>query len=600
MNSRHLVPLFCVCLLGWFGEYKPVEAYPHVDHIDSIEGSSEVFDDSFDHGDFISDLTSPDPTLPPINSFGGSLYNPPLSIAAADQVINAAELMELENLNALNSSDFSDSSYLGNGEALNNPSQLLQAQNWRQWLRLTNIRVVPDGLLILVNGNAPVNLQRIVSPDRLVVDLASTSIPPNLHKATIPINRYGVRQIRIAQFQKEPAIARIVLDLDPSAANGVNWQSSFMPSRGGILLRPTTNQPTAVNPTPRPPGSSLPVPVPNNPNPSLPSPPNPATTRPGNTNGPSVIQGIQISNTGQLVIQASQGLTYRGSQDIPSNTYNITISAARISPQLQRPALSASSPLERIRLTQVGDSVIIGMKVATGWAIREAGRNNPQQIALQLLNSGNVAQNPTPRPPTPGFPRPNPNVPAVPNLANRGRGVIVIDPGHGGRDPGAVGNGINEKIIMLPLSQRLGQVLQQMGYSVVYTRTSDIELDLEPRVQLAERVRGDVFVSLHANSVASRSATVTGIETYYAPGSTRGRRLAALVHSQVIAATGAVDRRVRSARFYVLRRTSMPAILVETGFVTNPGDAARLRDPNYQQRIAEAIARGVDQFLRGG
>jgi N-acetylmuramoyl-L-alanine amidase len=138
-----------------------------------------------------------------------------------------------------------------------------------------------------------------------------------------------------------------------------------------------------------------------------------------------------------------------------------------------------------------------------------------------------------------------------------------------------------------------------MGYSVVYTRTTDVEIDLEPRVALAERVRGDVFVSLHANSVASRSSTVSGIETYHAPGSTQGQRLASLVHQQIIAATGAVDRGVRSARFYVIRNTSMPAILVETGFVTNPSDAANLSNPTYQQRMAEAIARGVDQFLQG-
>jgi N-acetylmuramoyl-L-alanine amidase len=458
---------------------------------------------------------------------------------------------------------------------------LLQAQNWQQWLQLSNVQVVPDGLLLLVNGNAQVNLQRIVGPDRLVIDLARTAIPANLHKAAIPINRYGIRQVRIAQFQKEPAIARIVLDLDPSS--NTNWQSSFVPNRGGILLRPTAaTTATPSNPTPLP---GQPIPVPNT-----------ATTRPGNSNLPSIIQGISISNAGQLVIQANQGLAYSGSQDVPSNTYNITVSSARISPQLQRPSISANSPLERIRLTQVGDSVIIGLKVASGWTIRESGRTNPQQIALQLLNAGTVAQNPTP---TPALPTPTPSVPSVPNVANRGRGLVVIDPGHGGRDPGAVGNGINEKIIMLPLSQLLGRTLQQMGYSVVYTRTTDVEIDLEPRVALAERVRGDVFVSLHANSVASRSSTVSGIETYHAPGSTQGQRLASLVHQQIIAATGAVDRGVRSARFYVIRNTSMPAILVETGFVTNPSDAANLSNPTYQQRMAEAIARGVDQFLQG-
>jgi N-acetylmuramoyl-L-alanine amidase len=593
LNSRHLVPLVCVCLLGWFGDYQSSGAYAQIAPTENYQDANNRFAPGRDRHvvdrlavapNHLDKNASTDITLNPFNPTATEL-------ARLGQVHAAADFLDQQSAIA----EHGDLFRSDNQPSFGNSPQLLQAQvsNWRQWLRLSNVQVVPDGLLILVNGNAPVQLQRIVDPDRLVVDLTSTSIPPNLHKATIPINRYGVRQARIAQFQKDPAIARIVLDLDPNAANGISWQTSFVPSRGGILLRPTTT--TVANPTPSTPRPGLPVPVPTNP-----STPNPATPRPANNNGPSIIQAIGISTNGQLTIQATQGLAYSGSQDLPSNTYNITISSARISPQLQRPALAASSPLERIRLTQVGDSVIIGIKVATGWTIREAGRNIPQQIALQLLNSGTVAQNPTPPRPTPGFPRPTPATPTVPNIANRGRGVVVIDPGHGGRDPGAIGNGINEKIIMLPLSQRLGRILQQMGYSVVYTRTSDIELDLEPRVQLAERVRGDVFVSLHANSVASRSAAVTGIETYHAPGSSRGKRLAALVHRQIIAATGAVDRGVRSARFYVIRRTSMPAILVETGFVTNPGDAAKLSDPNYQERIAEAIARGVDQFLRGG
>ena len=77
-----------------------------------------------------------------------------------------------------------------------------------------------------------------------------------------------------------------------------------------------------------------------------------------------------------------------------------------------------------------------------------------------------------------------------------------------------------------------------------------------------------------------------------------GRELASYVHSQIIAATGAGDRSVRGAGFYVIARTSMPAILVETGFVTNPNEAANLDNPTYQKRMAEAIARGIDQFMR--
>ena len=91
---------------------------------------------------------------------------------------------------------------------------------------------------------------------------------------------------------------------------------------------------------------------------------------------------------------------------------------------------------------------------------------------------------------------------------------------------------------------------------------------------------------------------VNGVETYHARGSTTGKELAEYVHSQIIADTGAGDRSVRAAGFYVIAKTSMPAILVETGFVTNPTEAANLDNPSYQKRMAEAIAKGIDQFMR--
>ena len=174
----------------------------------------------------------------------------------------------------------------------------------------------------------------------------------------------------------------------------------------------------------------------------------------------------------------------------------------------------------------------------------------------------------------------------------------MIDPGHGGPDVGATRNGVYEKNITLSMSGYLGRILQQMGYAVVYTRTEDIDLDLEPRVQIAENSRASAFVSVHVNSLDANASQVNGVETYYAPGASLGENLAELVHEQIIASTGANDRGVRSARFHVIVKTSMPAILVETGFITNPSEAARLVSSAYQERMAAAIAKGIDQFLR--
>lgn len=304
---------------------------------------------------------------------------------------------------------------------------------------------------------------------------------------------------------------------------------------------------------------------------------------------PTTIDGLSFNGYGQLVIQASRAITYRSSLDLANNIYSVTVPATRISSQLRRPILGANSPIEQIRLNQVGDSVVISIKTIAGWQIRETPRTNAQAIALQLVSVGVV----------------NTSVPIIPRSQpqqiygnNNGRQLVVIDPGHGGPDVGATRNGIYEKDIVLAMSGRLGRILQQMGYAVVYTRTEDIDLDLEPRVQIAERSRASVFVSVHVNSLEANASQVSGIETYHAPSASLGKNLAELVHEQILASTGANDRGVRSARFYVIRNTSMPAILVETGYITNPSEAARLVNPSYQERMAEAIAKGVDQFLK--
>ncbi len=473
------------------------------------------------------------------------------------------------------------------------PERIAQLPISTGLLRLRNIQIAPEGLLLIINGNPQLNVQRVVSPDRLIVDMQSTSVPRALHGVSIPLNRFGIRQIRVAQFQKNPSVARIVLDFDPNDPNSkLNWQTVFNPSRGGLLISPNgrqANQPGVTQPTPTP---NSPIVINNS-----------SAVNPGLV----LIQSLSFTNSGQILIQANRELNYRGSLDLPSRTFNISISSAQISPQLQRPSLPTSSAIERVRLTQVGSSVLVGVKVAPGWQLRQITDGNQTQIALQLSGSGwgTVAQNPpvnnaSPLPaPTPSpYPAPNPYpLPSV-NVPNRGRGVIVVDPGHGGPDPGTIGNGIYEKHVTLPISLKLGRILQQMGYSVVYTRTEDIDLDLEPRVRLAERVNAEVFVSVHANALEARSAEVSGVETYHARGSVISRQLASFVHDQVISGTGALDRGVRGAGFYVIKHTSMPAILVETGFVTNPREAANLNNPAYQDRMAASIARGVDQFIK--
>ncbi|MDX2256442.1 MAG: N-acetylmuramoyl-L-alanine amidase [Pseudanabaenaceae cyanobacterium bins.39] len=267
----------------------------------------------------------------------------------------------------------------------------------------------------------------------------------------------------------------------------------------------------------------------------------------------TIIEKLSFSNTGQLLIETNNPISYQVSFDINSNSYNIRIANSKISANLQRPTLSANSPIERIRLSQNGNFVEINIKTNPGWIIRELPRLSNQAINFQVsvADKTTSAQTST-NPPTPVLvpSTPNPNLPT--NTGERRRGVILIDPGHGGRDPGAIGNGIREKDVILPISLHIGQTLQSMGYTVFYTRTNDVEIDLAPRVALAERVRADVFVSVHANSLESRANRVNGVETFFAHGSNLGRELAGYVQSEIIAATGANNRGIKPAGFYVI------------------------------------------------
>ncbi|MCU0565102.1 MAG: N-acetylmuramoyl-L-alanine amidase [Oculatellaceae cyanobacterium Prado106] len=178
----------------------------------------------------------------------------------------------------------------------------------------------------------------------------------------------------------------------------------------------------------------------------------------------------------------------------------------------------------------------------------------------------------------------------------QGQIVVAVDPGHGGADVGAVGiDGIREADIVLDIGKKLAEILSQQGVQVVLTRDRDVEIDLEPRVSYAEQVNADLFVSVHANAINMSRPDVNGLETYYYSS---GQGLASDIHRSILDSMDIRDRGVRTARFYVLRRTSMPAVLVEVGFVTGAEDQRRLSDSDYRTQMAQAIARGVLQYIQ--
>jgi N-acetylmuramoyl-L-alanine amidase len=176
----------------------------------------------------------------------------------------------------------------------------------------------------------------------------------------------------------------------------------------------------------------------------------------------------------------------------------------------------------------------------------------------------------------------------------------MIDPGHGGKDSGAIGlGGLREVDVILPIAKRVSSILESRGIQTKLTRDGDYFIGLDERVAMANRYDATIFVSIHANSIDGRP-DVNGLETYYY--GPEGAKLAEVVHRNVLGTVNQRgfylgDRNIRSARFLVLRKSRIPAILVETGYLTNEAEVARLRNDEYRSIEAEGIAKGILEYL---
>jgi N-acetylmuramoyl-L-alanine amidase len=270
--------------------------------------------------------------------------------------------------------------------------------------------------------------------------------------------------------------------------------------------------------------------------------------------------------------------------------------------------------------------------------------SSDQDLFINLASGiGLVSWHPLDTPPRitlelgPARPTPTPAPVRAPIVTRMGPRPVVIDPGHGGDDIGATSpTGVTEKEVVLAVARRLARVLESRGHAVRLTRDGDTSRALTDRTALANRLDATVFISLHAN--ASTVASVAGAETYYMSldgasdaaaaatadlenraGSSSDKRspldlilwdlaqadvlnesskLALRVQGRLNERLGLRDRGVKQAPFVVLTAATMPAILVEVGFLSNPSEAERLTQSTSQQQIAEALAAGIEDFLR--
>jgi N-acetylmuramoyl-L-alanine amidase len=461
------------------------------------------------------------------------------------------------------------------------PPGLAQVFNLRFWSGEASTRVVVD-----VERKVEIKHDRIENPDRLWIDLDGTHLHPNLTDRAFPVGDGLLEQVRIGQNRDR--VVRVVLDFKDVKDHQVFYLDN--PTRLVIDVNAT--------PKPRMASASPEAPVPFDGPAALPTP------APTPTPGPAAVAAAP-----------------RAVASPPAPTPGVERLPSRRLPALATPGLSAEPPRTASARTPV---VIEGTGKAAPPARSEpkppvrAARSEPAPPAAPIANRAGTF--------------------SLARQLGLSARRIVIDAGHGGHDPGSIGAaGYQEKDLVLDVALRLEKLVRsELGAEVVMTRATDVFIPLEERTAIANSKGADLFLSIHAN--ASRNRKARGIETYFlnfarnahaeevaarensiSPATLKdlgnlvkaittnskideSRDFAqsvqeAMIESLAPAGHPAYNRGVHTAPFYVLIGASMPSILAEIAFVSNPEEEKLLRTPERRQAIARSLLDGVRSYL---
>ena len=401
---------------------------------------------------------------------------------------------------------------------------------------LTQVEVRDNGVVLHTTGKMP-DIEFKQSQDRswMTLDILGASLATRSTTSGKQVNRDGVTVTQVTQLSSNPPVVRVTLS---TPKRNQNWQARS--SAGGVAIWPQGGTPPAVQ----------------------------------LSAGFATIRSVELRNQ-QLQIQADQPLNYSSGWDAETQAYSITFFSASLAEGVSLPQRQVGSPIIWTRVRQEDpETFTLLIKPATRIEVGQISQSSPKQLALPFVGEGlgvppggrtPVATVPTPNP-RPVPPRTNTNplpfpprtvTPPSNNPLPNSRVVVIVDPGHGGSDPGAVGvGGLREKDVVLSISQQVAQILQQNGVQAVMTRLDDRTVELEPRVDTANRMNATLFVSIHAN--AATNAAASGIETFYYSS---GGRLAQYIQNSIMSSfSNLPNRGVKQARFYVLRNTSMPSV----------------------------------------
>lgn len=443
--------------------------------------------------------------------------------------------------------------------------------------------------------------QMLANPSRLIVDLPETRLN---QPTSSQILSNGIKSLRVGQFDIDRT--RMVLELDP--------EYTIDPQQ--VLIQASSSKQWSIQlPTPQPIksfGRSAPVgavAVFNENGQVVVAQPNRPKTIVRNTANTSVNYiALDPTRTGILVQadrQSRTQLQYLSGLDIRSGSYRITIPNARLAPGYQVPSESQ----RYLTVSAQGDDLAILVRRADGVKVDIVRQYlDNRWVYLQPLSGGATNRIAVNRPPVEvpidvpkASDRPAPKQDTSPPVGqNNGRVLVMLDPGHGGKDPGAISpGGLREVDVILPVAKRVAEILAKQGIAVKMTRNSDYFVGLDERVMMSREAGATLFVSIHANAIDNRP-DVNGLELYHY---NIGQSFAETVYSAILDYVNKNGfflngRRVRSARFLVLRKSPIPAILVETGYLTNEAESARLRRDDYQKVMAEGIAKGIIQYIK--
>jgi N-acetylmuramoyl-L-alanine amidase len=442
------------------------------------------------------------------------------------------------------------------------------------------VRMTGEGLLVQTRGAAPdVKIEADENDSRYItLSIRNAQLAnPELDGQRIAPEQFGVRNIEIEQRSRDRVRIKFQVNRDSGA-----WRAAAV--SGGVVALPADRRviptTTASASTPR---SAVVTQAP---------PQAPRATE----DEPATIEGFEFNEANsQLLIQSDRPVSASGQWN--SGRYEVRLSPAQLGRGVNVPALPSGGALLQARVSEADDqTVVVSLFPRSGTQFSGVTSQGANVLALGFGRSTSASSN-LRLPSNPGQnPRDSSPSAPLPTIQN-GRIVVAIDPGHGGGDPGAVGIGnIHEADVVLDIARQVAGILEQQGVQAILTRSDDTEIELQPRVDTAEQANATLFVSIHANAIDMSRPDVNGTSTYYFSS---GAGLAQTVQDSIVESIGMQDRGIHTARFYVLRKTSMPSILVETAFVTGDSDAKNLADAGWRSRMATAIANGVLQYLQG-